>query len=165
MKSNLKPNYLFSVPLYVLDPKKKVKWINCPSFTVLNIILGCPTLWNLVIRSRFNHSCCANVAYVWNQELQSVEYRALHEIKLGEELCINYMPSSLFMKNLQTRQHSLLLAWGFSCVCSICLDETKNDANEKYAKFEKLKLDAKAVELQWHLNTGKWFINENIQLH
>ena len=119
MKSNLKPNYLFSVPLYVLDPKKKVKWINCPSFTVLNIILGCPTLWNLVIRSRFNHSCCANVAYVWNQELQSVEYRALHEIKLGEELCINYMPSSLFMKNLQTRQHCLLLTWGFSCVCRL----------------------------------------------
>lgn len=105
-------------------------------------------------RSRFNHSCCANVAYVWNQELQSIEYRALYEIKLGEELCINYMPRSIFMKNLQTRQHCLLLTWGFSCVCSICLDETKNDANEKYAKFEQLKLDAKALELQWHLSTG-----------
>ena len=44
------------------------------------------------------------------------------------------------------------------------MDETKNDANEKYAKFEQLKLDAKALELQWHLNTGKWSINKNVQL-
>ena len=43
---------------------------------------------------------------------------------------------------------------GHLLICSTCLDETKNDANEKYAKFEKLKIDAKALELQWHLNTG-----------
>ena len=42
-------------------------------------------------------------------------------------------------------------------ICSICLDETKNDANEKYAKFEQLKLDAKSLEIQWHLSTSKWF--------
>ena len=61
----------------------------------------------------------------------------MDEIKLGEELCINYMPRALFMKNLQTRKQCILLAWGFSCMCTVCLDETRNDANEKYAKFEK----------------------------
>ena len=81
-------------------------------------------------------------------------YRAVSEIKLGEELCINYMPRSLFMKNLQTRKQSILLAWGFSCICNTCLDETTTDANEKYAKFEKLRLEVKALALKWHQTTG-----------
>ena len=40
------------------------------------------------------------------------------------------------------------------CICNTCLDEMKTDANEKYAKFEKLRLEVKELALKWHQNTG-----------
>ena len=43
------------------------------------------------------------------------------------------------MKNLLTRQKYLLDEWGFKCSCTLCLDETKTDANAKYEQFAELR--------------------------
>ena len=42
------------------------------------------------------------------------------------------------MKNLQTRQHCLLLTWGFSCVCRLGgqLDDTGSQPFQKSIKFD-----------------------------
>jgi len=89
--------------------------------------------------SRFNHSCCANASNVFDQGSQSNELRAVSKIDIGDEICIHYSPRSLFMKNLQTRQDWLLTQWGFKCTCVICLDETKNNSNDGYERFAKLR--------------------------
>ena len=43
------------------------------------------------------------------------------------------------MKNLETRQKYLLEEWGFKCSCTLCLDETKTDSNDKYEQFAELR--------------------------
>jgi len=88
--------------------------------------------------SRLNHSCCANASYVWDEENQCYEIRTVSKIEIGEEISINYTPRSLFMKNFQTRQKFLWMAWGFKCTCTICLDESQNNANDDYERFAKL---------------------------
>ena len=75
---------------------------------------------------------------VWDEESKSNELRAVAKIEVGEEICINYFPISLFMKNLEIRQNILLFQWGFKCTCAICMEETQNDANHVYEKFEEL---------------------------
>ena len=42
------------------------------------------------------------------------------------------------MKNLETRQKTLLFQWGFKCTCAICLEEIQNDANHIYKRFAEL---------------------------
>jgi len=89
--------------------------------------------------SRFNHSCCANASNVYDQESKMNEVRAVSKIDIGDEICINYSPRSLFMKNLQCRQKWLLTQWGFNCSCGICLDERENDSDKAYERFAKLR--------------------------
>ena len=97
--------------------------------------------------SRFNHSCSANAASIWDEQKHTNQIRTVSKINIGDEICINYSASSLFMKNLQIRQDWLLLQWGFKCNCTICLEETRNtDSNRKYERYSHLESEAKSFE-------------------
>ena len=62
------------------------------------------------------------------------------DIEAGEEICINYLPISLFMKNRQMRQDCLLNAWGFSWNCTMCLEEFRDEteSNQIYSRYMEL---------------------------
>ena len=68
------------------------------------------------------------------------------EIEIEEEITINYAPTSLFMKNLQTRQTALSKFCGFKCSCNICVDESQNNADGLYEEFAKLRQEFPSSE-------------------
>ena len=73
---------------------------------------------------------------MWNDEEEMSEIRAVSKIKAGTEICLNYNWKQLSMKDLKTRQDSLLYNWGFKCCCDICIEEESNPDDETYLKFE-----------------------------
>ena len=66
----------------------------------------------------------------------------------------------LGMKNFEARQSQLKLAYGFTCQCDLCKEEKITNDNEKYEKFEKLKIKAK--ELQ-EMSNGTFPLLENVK--
>ena len=67
--------------------------------------------------SKLNHSCVPNTEIFWNSELGTRDLVAVTDICWGEELCHNYLHSSLAY---QHRRNDLHQKWNFACHCSFC---------------------------------------------
>jgi hypothetical protein len=67
-----------------------------------------------------NHSCFPNVA-VWNDRDSKKRGRlyAIEDIEPGDELCICYQPSLLYLSASQRKQN-LKESHGFTCICRRC---------------------------------------------
>ena len=103
--------------------------------------------------ARFNHSCCSNAEAMWNEEDETSEIRSVSKIKTGEEITLSYNWKQLSMKDLKTRQNSLLFNWGFKCCCDICKEEEVKPDDGKYQLFEKLLQEVKkCMQNQQHKN-------------
>ncbi|KAF2970157.1 hypothetical protein GQX73_g3464 [Xylaria multiplex] len=68
--------------------------------------------------ARFNHSCDPNVSYECEEDPNRWVAIAYRDIKKGEELCINYIPTYL---TTDRRRRATNTMWGFNCECTRCL--------------------------------------------
>eukprot|EP00439_Symbiodinium_sp_Y106_P041744 s2179_g5.t1 len=64
-----------------------------------------------LLASRFNHSCSPNAEYLWVEESQVEEVRAVRAVQPGEELCVNYFGDA----------EQLRAGFRFECRCSVCV--------------------------------------------
>ena len=67
--------------------------------------------------SRLNHSCVPNTEIFWNSERGTRDLVAVTDISRGDELCHNYLHSSLAY---QDRRNDLYQKWNFICQCTFC---------------------------------------------
>ena len=87
--------------------------------------------------SMINHSCCANAFSV--KRNGSMEVRATHNIKEGQEITRNYdLHWQCVMKNRKRRQEVIRAEYGFTCRCELCQNEEVNEDEESYEKFRKI---------------------------
>ena len=104
--------------------------------------------------SRFNHSCVSNAEEIWNEKDCAREIRAVTDIKIGNEITINYAYPTISMKNFKTRQNYLLSAWNFQCNCELCnYDQLYGD--EKYEKFARIKGEVEKLSRDKTFNLGR----------
>ena len=113
--------------------------------------------------SRFNHSCSPNSENVDSEICpEEMQIRATFKIKKGEEICMNYFPLILAMKNKKERQDHLQKEWGFICSCERCQDEDINNADETYEKFQKLQEEAQKHSKKDYSNCSSDYIEKAI---
>ena len=96
-------------------------------------------VWEAVAikNSMINHSCCAN-AFSFKRN-GSMEVRATHKIKEGQEITTNYdQHEQCVMKNRKRRQEVIRAEYGFTCCCELCQDEEINDDEESYERFRNI---------------------------
>eukprot|EP00808_Paulinella_micropora_P003245 g20665.t1 len=84
-----------------------------------------------------NHSCEPNMECTKEDDAQThrLAFRAVRNIKRGEQLCINYMLSQQHNLDRQTRQIYLRI-YGFECNCPRCLREQDLEQNDKRVSLE-----------------------------
>jgi len=98
--------------------------------------------------SRFNHACSSNAERIFNYIDDVIEIRALKDIKMGEEITINYLTDEkcnkgyAIMKKYKQRQEYLKSNWKFDCQCDYCIEDVANNFDEFYDKFDQLMQDA-----------------------
>ncbi|KAL5265128.1 hypothetical protein ACHWQZ_G006014 [Mnemiopsis leidyi] len=83
--------------------------------------------------SRINHSCSPNVdwSYLENHRTRK-EVRVIRNIKVGEEVLVDYLAKSESFPLTSDRKEALRWGWHFECKCSLCsLDHDENDALRK----------------------------------
>ncbi|CAE7790170.1 set5 [Symbiodinium sp. CCMP2592] len=73
-----------------------------------------------LLASRFNHSCSPNAEYLWVEESQVEEVRAVRAVQPGEELCVNYFGDAVKLPRT-ARQEQLRAGFRFECRCSVCV--------------------------------------------
>ncbi|CAE7939085.1 set5 [Symbiodinium sp. KB8] len=73
-----------------------------------------------LLASRFNHSCSPNAEYLWVEESQVEEVRAVRAVQPGEELCVNYFGDAVKLPR-PARQEQLRAGFRFECRCSVCV--------------------------------------------
>uniref|UniRef100_A0A7S4VRJ9 SET domain-containing protein n=1 Tax=Alexandrium monilatum TaxID=311494 RepID=A0A7S4VRJ9_9DINO len=73
-----------------------------------------------ILASRCNHCCAPNAEYLWSEEADCEEIRAVHDISPGEEVCVNYF-GDLLRQPRSVRQAHLRDGWRFDCRCPPCL--------------------------------------------
>ena len=106
--------------------------------------------------SRFKHSCLANAEYVWNDDLETRDVRAIKNIKEGEEICLNYQATSSYLTRAE-RQKNILEGFHFSCQCVACeLTETEiNQLDMKCLRYEELVNKVNMYKRMYGGNQGK----------
>lgn len=67
--------------------------------------------------SLFNSSCVPNTNNCWDEQKQSIVFRALRDIAAGEELCISY---GNLIETRDVRRRELGEKFGFECHCAAC---------------------------------------------
>lgn len=76
--------------------------------------------------ARFNSSCRPNVHYNWLDGRRVMQFRAMKDIQLGEELCIAYDIDGL-LEPRETRQATIQRTSGFRCICPACILPARGD--------------------------------------
>lgn len=71
-------------------------------------------------RSLFNHSCRGNV--VTFHMGGEVFVRTIRGIDPGEELCLEYLAGLPLLQSTEERRGLLAKKWGFTCMCSRCVE-------------------------------------------
>lgn len=66
----------------------------------------------------FNHSCCNNIDFTIDARGAFV-FTANRDISVGEEMCDKYIDTTM---DIQKRQNTFYLQYGFHCTCSRCQD-------------------------------------------
>ena len=83
----------------------------------------------------FNHSCNSNAESVWLEDSQISTVRARSNIKLGEEITVNYISRQLPMKRHMNRQDILMSIFFFDCACELCKDGKDDDKYDEGSYF------------------------------
>ena len=78
------------------------------------------TFFNLTEISRFNHSCSSNANVTWNEDEKAKVVQSVSNIKIGDEITVNYDWQETSMTKFETRQDYLSKNWGFKCCCDLC---------------------------------------------
>ena len=78
------------------------------------------TFFNLTEISRFNHSCSSNANVTWNEGEKAKVVQSVSNIKIGDEITVNYDWQETSMTKFETRQDYLSKNWGFKCCCDLC---------------------------------------------
>mmetsp|Transcript_104499 Transcript_104499/g.262987 ORF Transcript_104499/g.262987 Transcript_104499/m.262987 type:complete len:360 (+) Transcript_104499:2-1081(+) len=88
------------------------------------------------LASRFNHSCAPNAEYLWVEALFAEEVRAVRDIPVGEEICVNYFGDSIRHPTEVRRAH-LRDGFRFDCRCRICVsaDPASDRRRERLVKL------------------------------
>jgi SET domain-containing protein len=81
--------------------------------------------------SYFNHSCAPNIRAGQGMRV-AVNFATMHDVRAGEELCINYIDLDL---PRSSRQHELSTQYFFDCVCARCTEE--KDSGHKHITYER----------------------------
>lgn len=63
--------------------------------------------------SKFNHSCCPNIDYYYDEVNNTLSFYSNKEINKGEELTISYLKENVSSSNLE-------YTYGFKCDCEKC---------------------------------------------
>ncbi|KAI0117005.1 hypothetical protein F4814DRAFT_414855 [Daldinia grandis] len=102
------------------------KTINlCAVYLVNNVQLGPDGKYGSGIFSlytRINHSCVPNAYNSWNPTLERLTIHAIHDIKAGEQIFVDYIGNTC--RTRKQRGVSLHIAWGITCNCAACTDDT-----------------------------------------
>ncbi|KAI0628551.1 SET domain-containing protein [Trametes polyzona] len=67
--------------------------------------------------ARFNSSCSPNVLHRWDEVSQRLVLRAVHDIDVGEELCLAYVD---VIASREERRAALKKHYNFACCCEVC---------------------------------------------
>ena len=99
--------------------------------------------------SRFNHSCHSNTEHFWNIATKTRDMRALRDIKISEEITVNYR--HFWMMPWEDRRTELKETFNFNCQCEACNiteQEIEKEANNcrLYWEEEKMKTNIKAIQ-------------------
>ncbi|KAK3066120.1 hypothetical protein LTR53_017653 [Teratosphaeriaceae sp. CCFEE 6253] len=104
-----------------------------------------------LICSRFNHSCTANAAYHWNEDVGEERVFAVQNIKSGEEITVNYLRDELWYLPTDERKAEISKTYGFQCQCVRCscvdqVDRKKSDERRvRMAKIDEIVGDGVAI--------------------
>ncbi|EGG23469.1 SET domain-containing protein [Cavenderia fasciculata] len=92
--------------------------IRCNQFGIWSKKDKCLGVSVTPIASYFNHSCCPNIVDVRGTTL--LEFKALHFIPKGSQLCISYLDLD---QTTDSRQDYLIYSYYFKCGCKRCNDK------------------------------------------
>ncbi len=92
--------------------------VACNCFRIENAELDLLGLALYPGASFFNHSCAPNVVYIFDGKC--MVFRALRDLRPGEEVCISYIR---LVGGKERRRSRLLSHYYFDCVCEACLSE------------------------------------------
>ncbi|KAI1204923.1 SET domain-containing protein [Annulohypoxylon truncatum] len=70
--------------------------------------------------SRIGHSCVPNAYNSWNPTLERLTIHALHDLKAGDQIFVNYTGN--VCRTRQQRAFSLAATWGIICSCPACTE-------------------------------------------
>ncbi|KAI1648671.1 uncharacterized protein F4817DRAFT_333716 [Daldinia loculata] len=101
------------------------KTINrCIIYLVNNVQLGPDGKYGsgvFPLYTRINHSCVPNAYNSWNPTLERLTIHAIHDIKAGEQIFVDYIGNTC--RTRKQRGLSLYTAWGITCNCAACTDD------------------------------------------
>ncbi|KAI1656743.1 hypothetical protein F4813DRAFT_363125 [Daldinia decipiens] len=114
----------------LLKGRKLRKMVNktinlCIIYLVNNVQLGPGGKYGsgvFPLYTRINHSCVPNAYNSWNPTLERLTIHAIHDIKAGEQIFVDYIGKTCRTRN--QRGFSLYTAWGITCNCAACTDDT-----------------------------------------
>lgn len=88
--------------------------------------------------SRFNSDCSPNVHNEWDARKEEMVFRALKDIKEGDDLCITYVVQWLTREH---RRQRLAKSFNFPCQCATCSLEGKElrDSDNRRILLAKLR--------------------------
>ncbi|KAI0890246.1 uncharacterized protein GGS22DRAFT_150406 [Annulohypoxylon maeteangense] len=72
------------------------------------------------LHSRISHSCVPNAYSSWNPTLERLTIHAIHDLKAGDKVFINY--TGKVCRTRQQRAFSLSTTWGIVCNCVACTE-------------------------------------------
>ncbi|KAI1799271.1 hypothetical protein F4811DRAFT_544547 [Daldinia bambusicola] len=113
----------------LLKGKKLRKIVNkmvnlCISYLLNNVQLGPSGKYGsglFSLYSRIGHSCVPNAFSYWNPTLQRLTIHAIHDIKAGQQIFVNYTGTTCWTRN--QRGFSLYAVWKIVCNCEACTDD------------------------------------------
>ena len=98
--------------------------IKCNIFTMVddyNIDMGIGLFLSAAI---INHSCAPNAVQYFDRETGTIQFRALYDINIDEEVAISYIDIG---RPLLSRRAELFSSYRFICQCTRCLIESDPD--------------------------------------
>ncbi|KAI1468740.1 uncharacterized protein F4812DRAFT_424522 [Daldinia caldariorum] len=113
----------------LLKGKKLRKIVNktvnlCITYVLNNVQLGPSGKYGsglFSLYSRIGHSCVPNAFNCWNPILQRLTIHAIHDIKAGQQIFVNY--TGITCRTRNQRGVSLYAVWRIVCNCAACTDD------------------------------------------
>ncbi|KAI2463048.1 SET domain-containing protein [Annulohypoxylon bovei var. microspora] len=95
----------------------------CAVYIAQNVQLGAEGKYGsgvFSLYSRISHSCVPNAHNSWNPTLKRLTIHAIHDLKAGDQIFVDYTGS--VCRTRQQRAFSLSTTWGITCSCAACTE-------------------------------------------